>query len=414
MVTRVSIPPTEEGIGIVTRAAQLAERERLSLGLHGAVMRGASRPPSASGSAHRSFLHGFLLPFTLILTVLRHPTVGWSYLKITVVRALVVGLLAALVIHNNRDRIGAPTHAAPAIHVKAASPPKRVHVNLPGAKVDIDPATGEKKATILGADVPIVDDGDAGGAEVDEETRASKDAPAPSLEPAPSGIEKLVSKLTSGWKFIVWFVGIVSATEGFIAFVSRKYDDWLGFWAAPLAAVRPEDPFPKHPKLSLDLRYVIKKLKRRARGYLVFGAGIPLIAVFKLIPSVGDVLFSVGLTVWGWYWLAVFTAAKSAHAWADDARAPSPLLIREIRDGATHGPRWLAPFALYGRLWGRLTKSLNAPAQVFERNPAPFLGMALARAILSLPGLYLLARPIVPIAVGRIIAESDPTRRFGA
>ena len=34
--------------------------------------------------------------------------------------------------------------------------------------------------------------------------------------------------------------------------------------------------------------------------------------------------------------------------------------------------------------------------------------------VLQLPGLYLLARPIVPVASGRLCAESDPAQRFWA
>jgi hypothetical protein len=57
---------------------------------------------------------------------------------------------------------------------------------------------------------------------------------------------------------------------------------------------------------------------------------------------------------------------------------------------------------------------VNSAAATFERSPAAFLGLALARGVLALPGLYLLARPIVPVAAGRICAESDPGDRFAA
>ncbi|HEY8078950.1 MAG TPA: hypothetical protein VIF62_32685, partial [Labilithrix sp.] len=59
-----------------------------------------------------------------------------------------------------------------------------------------------------------------------------------------------------------------------------------------------------------------------------------------------------------------------------------------------------------------LTRGVNPAAQTFERTPLPFLGLALARIVLSLPALYLLARPIVPVAAGRLCAEADPHDRF--
>ena len=40
-----------------------------------------------------------------------------------------------------------------------------------------------------------------------------------------------------------------------------------------------------------------------------------------------------------------------------------------------------------GRAWARLTRGVDPAAATFERTPAPFLGLALARVILSLPGL---------------------------
>src|SRR4029079_12278364 len=106
-------------------------------------------------------------------------------------------------------------------------------------------------------------------------------------------------------------------------------------------------------------------------------------------------------------------AAKSAHAWADEATAPSPLPIRELVVRTSRTPL-ATPVHWYARLWARLTRGVNPAAATFERSPAAFLGLALARVFLSLPGLYLLARPIVPVAAGRLAAESDPEDRFSA
>lgn len=147
------------------------------------------------------------------------------------------------------------------------------------------------------------------------------------------------------------------------------------------------------------------------RGYVVFAAGLPALLPLRLIPSVGGWLFTIAATLWGWYWLGVFSAAKSAHAWADEEQALSPVPIRTLNERLSSSAVF-APLRWYGRAWARITRSVNPAATTFERSPAAFLGLALARVILSLPGLYLLARPIVPVAAGRLCAEVDPAGRF--
>jgi len=344
-----------------------------------AVRRSSFPPPKTEEASQRSFLHGFLLPFSLLITTLRHPTLRGPYLKIAIVRTLVVVLLAAVALYTSNEN---PARSGGGHH----------HARAQQGDVHFEISNGKRSLTITPRAVE------------------AKDQAPPAAPPSSQAI--IPETLTSGWAILVWFFGIVSAVEGIVVFFTRRYDDWLGYWAAPLARVKPEDETPKEPKVAIDIKWLIKKLKRRARGYIVFAAGLPMIAMFKLIPgTAGNVLFTIGVTIWGWYWLGVFTVAKSSHSWTDDNVAPSPLLIREIRDRSSEN-KWLKPIRLYGRIWGRLTTGVNSPAQMFERNPVPFLGMALARVILSLPFIYLFARPIIPVAASRLIAESDPDDRF--
>lgn len=144
---------------------------------------------------------------------------------------------------------------------------------------------------------------------------------------------------------------------------------------------------------------------------MVFAAGVPALLPLRLVPEVGTWLFSIAATLWGWYWLGVFSAAKSAHAWADEEQALSPAPIRKLNERVSKG-FVLGPVRWYGRAWAKITRGVNPAATTFERSPAAFLGLALARVVLALPGLYLLARPIVPVAAGRLCAEADPTDRF--
>src|SRR5690606_26040457 len=128
-----------------------------------------------------------------------------------------------------------------------------------------------------------------------------------------------------------------------------RYDDWLGFGISALASIAPEDEQRKTPKIAVDLKWLWKKLKERVRQSIAFAAGLPAIALLEPLPTVGPLLFKVATVAWGWYWLGVFTAAKSDHSLADEATAPSPFVIRTLRAiGASH---WLlAPL----RPWARL------------------------------------------------------------
>jgi hypothetical protein len=95
----------------------------------------------------------------------------------------------------------------------------------------------------------------------------------------------------------------------------------------------------------------------------------------------------------------------------DAGTAPPPRMIDGLRAFAPTR-WWTAPLRGYARIWAALTRSFHSPAAFFERAPAAFLGLALARALLSLPGFYFLAKPIIPVAAGRLCAEADPMRRF--
>jgi hypothetical protein len=97
--------------------------------------------------------------------------------------------------------------------------------------------------------------------------------------------------------------------------------------------------------------------------------------------------------------------APSCTAYGDRAKEALPL--RVLRSAA-YRTRLLLPVRPYVRLWAWVTRDLYGPAEAFERTPAPFLGLALARALVGLPVVYLLFRPIFPVCAGRLLAEHDP------
>jgi hypothetical protein len=392
--------------------ASVVDREKHALSTHRAALRGSALP-RPSDAPKGTFVHGFFLPFTLIVATLRDRELRGPYLRLVLVRGFIVVVIGAIAlakgnIHpRDKSKASATSGGGPHIgvtvhkHEKGEPPTPPVHVDMPGLKVDLDDTNGQASVSVLGQQVPVTN------VEHAPDPPAAEAAPAP----PPSWLRRTWSMIRVSWAWVLALVAFLSATEGFVVFFSRRWDDWLSFHASRLAAIRPEDDVPKTPKLAIDLGWLYRKMKRRFRGYVVFAAGIPALLVLRVVPVAGEVLFTIALTLWGWYWLGVFSAAKSAHAWADEDKALPPVPIRALNERVSKHFVF-APLRWYGRVWAKITHSVNPAATTFERSPRAFLGLALARVILALPGLYLLARPIVPVAAGRLCAEADPEDRF--
>ncbi len=396
--------------------APLLAREREAFAAHRAAMGRDGALRDRDVAPRGTLLHGFLLPFSLVVAALRDPKLRRLTLRLAVVRFLALAVLASFAIHAKPPETAAkreqPRNAVLVTlepDEKTGEKREKVKVDLPGVHVDIDPEHGKKDVIVGGKTIEV-------RAKKRTKHAAHEDA-APRDEAAhaapPGRLEVLVRKASADWAILVAVLGVLSALEAFLVFLSRKWDDQLSFHVSALSGVLPEDAEEPTPKLTFDLRWLVRKLLRRLRGYLVFAAGIPAFLPLVLVPSAGEWLFRLALTGWGWYWLGVFSASKSAHAWADGDAADAPTPIRALRDIDARA-RVFAPVRAYGRIWARLTRGVNPAASTFERSPAAFLGLALARAVLSLPGLYLLARPFIPVAAGRLAAEADPGERFWA
>jgi hypothetical protein len=401
---------------------EILERERVSFDAHRAAIRGSALPPPRQ-SPRGTFLHGFVLPFSLIAATLRDRELRRPYLRVAAVRGLIVAVIAALAIAKGDIHKNDKPHREPTLvwHRSKGDDPAKKHdavkVDVPGLHVDLDGKNDKAEISVLGQKVPVTTiDTDAPDASATPGTAppSTEGAQPRATEPATLGLfGRVVHAIQEGWAWMLGLVAFLSIMEGIVVFFSRRWDDWISFHGARLACIKPEDETPKTPKIALDLPWLYRKMKRRLRGYRVFVAGIPALLPLRAVPVVGVWLFAAGLTAWGWYWFGVFAAAKSAHAWADESAARPPLPIRSLNERVSKG-WWRAPLRLYGRLWAALTASINPAVTTFERSPAPFMGLALARVILALPGLYLLARPIVPVAAGRICAEADPADRFSS
>ena len=374
---------------------KIVAREQGALAVHRASLRGGDLP--APQSAPRgTFVHGLLLPLSLLAATLRSPVLRAPFLRLAAVRGALLAVFAVLALAvGNAEEEASPGPSVAASHDRDQDDDDSpVDVDVRGLHVHIDQAKNQGSVVILGHRVPIAE------------------LAAPVAPPPPtSRLARLRDGLARRWKRIVAFVGGLSVLEGVIVFFTRRWDDWLSFHVSALAGIRPESPRPPERAVSFDVKWIRRKVTRRLRGYVILASGMPLLYLLRLVPVVGSWLFGVIATLWAWYWVGVFTASKSAHAWADDGIAPPPQVVRSFNARFATG-WWWWPLRVYGRLWAWLVRGVSSAAATFDRSPAPFLGLALARAVLALPGLYLLARPIVPVAAGRLCAESDPADRF--
>jgi hypothetical protein len=204
-------------------------------------------------------------------------------------------------------------------------------------------------------------------------------------------------------KFWAKLLAAMQILQWIVVALSRDYHDAISRDASLLTGVPPEDE-PLTPRVRLDVAWVRKKLSRRIRALLVFLAGLP--ALFMLtapLPSRQDLL-SVLIPAWSAYWLVVFTAAKSARAWDEEATAGAPWFLRAWIWLTTRVPglRW-GFLQRYGRFWENRTRSVFSPAAEVERQPWAFAGLSVIRALAILPLLKCFLRPLVPVAAAHLL-----------
>jgi hypothetical protein len=194
------------------------------------------------------------------------------------------------------------------------------------------------------------------------------------------------------------------AQIGVLAF-SRDFHDALARDLSLLVHVAPEDP-PMRPRIRLDLPWVRRKANRRAQFFLGFLPGQALISVLGWVLPFHRVVVTGLTTLWAAYWWMVMTAGQSARAWTPPETTPRPWYLRgwfALTDRVFLF-RWGIPRA-WGRLWERLTRRFYGPAERVEEQPLEFAGLALSRALLLVPVVKLLLRPLFPVCAAHLLVE---------
>jgi len=201
------------------------------------------------------------------------------------------------------------------------------------------------------------------------------------------------------------------AQTGVLA-LSRDFHDALSRELSLLVQVAPEDP-PMRPKIRLDLPWVRRKANRRAQFFLGFLPGQALISAVGWLVPPHRTLTSALTAVWLAYWWMVMTAGQSARAWSPPETTPRPWYLRAwfFLTDRVFVFRWWVPRA-WGRIWERMARRFYGPSARVEEQPLEFAGLGLSRALILVPVVKLLLRPVFPVAAAHLLVEHAATARL--
>ena len=161
---------------------------------------------------------------------------------------------------------------------------------------------------------------------------------------------------------------------------------------------------------------------RRAveQALIVFIGVAPFILLPEVIPFVGKIIASAIIGAWGLHWVVVdaFDDARVLHpgeslraAEAEDRNAPSPWYVRlfdlaaEKLDFLPIVPRVLHRFS---RFCDKISLAWRGEIALMEGHPLVSLGFALSTAaLLAIPGLNLLFRPIIIVASSHLLGHLE-------
>ena len=217
------------------------------------------------------------------------------------------------------------------------------------------------------------------------------------------------------WSLAFWaaLFTMLQVSQWVVIALSRDYHDIIAREASLLTGVAPEDDA-IIPRVRLDVPWLRRKVKRRWRALKLFVLGVPAMVVIALpfMCFSGTVMTALS-TAWGAWWLVVFTAAKSEHAWAPapPAQPRPPWFLRAWVWLTTQVPglRW-GVLQRYGAMWTRRTEEVLAPIATVERHPWAFAGLALMRALGALPPMKFFIRPLIPVASAHLLAAEVAER----
>lgn len=221
----------------------------------------------------------------------------------------------------------------------------------------------------------------------------------------------------------------MSIIEWIIVAFTREHHDALSWEVSSAVGVPPEERI-ENPRVHLDVQWLVTKMKRRIQGgiILLVSAVPPAVAVTAIVMPLAlslakalagvkgsnpvinllaNVPSNLFITAFGAYWLGVFTLGKTAHAWRDEI-VDDPFYLRRMDALADRFPRLFGWLHLYARVLRRALGLVRRPSWVVERAPWETAGLVLLRIVISLPAVYVLVRPLIPVTATVIIAARSP------
>lgn len=202
------------------------------------------------------------------------------------------------------------------------------------------------------------------------------------------------------WEFWALFFGSLSAVQWIVVALSRDYHTVISREASLATGVPPEDP-EITPRVRLNIPWLRAKMKRRWRAFLLFAMGFPALVLLCIPLCWFPKSFTVLSSLWGFWWLLVFTAAKSDRAWVAPVTRP-PWFVRVWSKLPAHGAlQWMT------RSLAKRSEAVAAPIAAVERQPWVFAGLAFTRFVGSIPPLRCFTRPFMPVASAHLLGM-DP------
>jgi len=217
--------------------------------------------------------------------------------------------------------------------------------------------------------------------------------------------------------FWVALFAALQLAQWVIIALSRDYHDVITRDASLLTGVEPEDE-PIQPRVRVNFEWLQKKVRRRWRAMILFSVGVPAVAFLAapfIFVGLSSPVFTTLSSLWGAWWLVVFTAAKSARAWEPQEPQRAPWFLRAWTWLTTRVPglRWVV-LQRYGSAWNKRSAELLAPMASVERHPYAYAGLAVVRFVGSFAPLKFFVRPLIPVASAHILELEHQARRKAA
>ncbi|WPB81603.1 hypothetical protein KYC5002_21100 [Archangium violaceum] len=364
------------------------------------------------------FVHGVCLPFHLLRDLWADQALRRYYLKVGVLQAVTIVGLAVLFTGSGKEAVETvgPGEWSERHQEEVARELEEARAELEEAEAGMEKLRKLQKvaedsgmlAGMAGADEEkvraAVEHALTEAQAAEDRRQAARDAAEAKREQA----EKLEGKHTVR-RVIYWaaLLSMLQFAQWIVIALSRDFHTVIEREASLRTGLVPEDE-PLTPRVRLNMPWVRTKMRRRWRGMVLFVLGAPVLWLCtRWLPWRDEVLATL-MSLWGAWWFVVFTAGKSALAWKEET-AGEPWFLRGWNGLTSRIPGLRA----YGSLWTNQTREVFSPAASVERRPWSLMGLAVVRALSSLPLVRCFLRPLIPVAAAHLLVRAAPAAPEG-